>query len=151
MNMLAGLGKRSPLFWMTTGFIFVVAVGVVDFLTGSEIAFSLFYLIPIVLVTWFSGRNLGFPISGTSAIAWFVADALSGQTYSQPAILYWNATVRLGFFVIVTLLLPALKELEREKENARIDYLTGAANRRFFSRWHKESSTVLKDTNTLLL
>ena len=117
---------------MTTGFIFVAAVGVVDFLTGSEIAFSVFYLIPIVLVTWFSGRNLGLATSAISTIASLVADALSGQSYSQPAILYWNTTVRLGFFVIVTLLLPALKTLEREKEISRIDYLTGAANRRLF-------------------
>jgi diguanylate cyclase (GGDEF)-like protein len=67
-----------------------------------------------------------------SAAAWLTADALGGQVYSQPIIRYWNTAVRLGFFVVITLLLPALKELEREKQNARIDYLTGAANRRFF-------------------
>lgn len=132
-NLLADLEKRSPLFWMVTGFIFVAGVGVADLRTGGELAFSLFYLIPIVLVTWFSGRNIGFVIGVTSAITWFVADALSGQFYSQPIIRYWNAAVRLGFFVAVTLLLPVLKELEREKGVARIDYLTGVANqRRFF-------------------
>jgi len=40
--------------------------------------------------------------------------------------------VRLGFFILVSFLLPALKEREHEKENARRDDLTGAANRRQF-------------------
>jgi diguanylate cyclase (GGDEF)-like protein len=41
--------------------------------------------------------------------------------------------IRLSFFVIPVLLLSSLKRtLNREKELARTDYLTGAANSRFF-------------------
>jgi diguanylate cyclase (GGDEF)-like protein len=130
MDRLANLEKKSSLFWMTTGCLFVAGVGIADVVTGSELGFGLFYLIPIALVTWFSGRNPGFAISVIAAITWFIADALGGQSYSQPIVRYWNAAVRLGFFVVVTLLLPALKALEREKEIARIDPLTGIANRR---------------------
>jgi len=130
--MLANLEKRSSLFWMIIGLIFVVGVGAIDFETGSELAFSLFYLIPIVFVTWFASKKLGLVFSVISAITWFVADAFTGQSYSQPFIRYWNAGIRLGFFVVVTLLLPALKELDREKEMARTDYLTGVSNRRSF-------------------
>jgi len=132
MNIIAPLEKRSSLFWAKTGLIGVASVGVADFLTGREFSFSLFYLIPIVLVTWFSGRNLGLALSVISAITWLAADTLAGQSYSQPFIRYWNAVVRLGFFVTVTFLLPALKAIEREKEVARLDDLTGAANRRHF-------------------
>lgn len=132
INMLEYLTKRSSFFWIITGFIFVIAIGTADALTGRELSFSLFYLIPIVLVTWFSDRNSGIVISVVSAVTWLVADILAGQTYSQPAIRYWNAATRLGFFVVVTLLLPALKALEREKGLARTDYLTGVANRRYF-------------------
>lgn len=132
MDRLANLEKKIALYWITTGCLFVAAIGIGDYLTGNEFSFSLFYLIPIVFVTWFSGRNLGLAISVIAAITWFLADALVGQSYSQPIIRYWNAAVRLGFFVIVTLLLPALKALEREKEIARVDHLTGAANRRHF-------------------
>jgi len=130
VDRLANFAKKSSIFWMTTGCLFVAGVGIADVVTGSELAFGLFYLIPIVLVTWFSGRNPGFAISVIAAITWFIADALGGQSYSQPIVRYWNAAVRLGFFVVVTLLLPALKALEREKEIARIDQLTGIANRR---------------------
>jgi diguanylate cyclase (GGDEF)-like protein len=132
MTLLAPLEKRGRLFWVTIGSIGVAAAGLADFLTGRELAFSLFYLIPILLVTWFAGRNLGLAMSAACAIAWFTADALTGQSYSEPVIRYWNAAVRLSFFVLVTLLLPALKALEREKEVARVDQLTGASNRRHF-------------------
>jgi len=133
MDRLANLEKKISLYWMTTGCLFVAVVGIGDYVTGNELSFSLFYLIPIVLVTWFSGRNLGLAISVIAAITWFVADALVGQSYPPPLVIrYWNAIVRLCFFVVVTLLLSALKALEREKEIARVDHLTGTANRRYF-------------------
>jgi diguanylate cyclase (GGDEF)-like protein len=132
MNTLVSLERRGRLFWTITGIILVAGIGAVDYLTGPEISISLFYLIPIVAATWFSGRYLGIAISLLSAFAWFAADVFSGSSHSNPAIPFWNAFVRLGFFVIVTLLLPVLKALEREKELARVDDLTGAINRRFF-------------------
>jgi len=132
MNILASLKKRSSLFWVTAGLIGVIAVGFADFSTGRELAFSLFYLIPIVLVTWFAGRNLGFALSAVSAMIWFAADALAGQGHPPIIILYWNAFVRLSFFAMVPFLIAALQALEHEKELARIDDLTGAANRRHF-------------------
>ncbi|MGH9202556.1 MAG: GGDEF domain-containing protein [Vicinamibacterales bacterium] len=95
-------------------------------------SFALFYLIPIVLVTWFTGRSLGVAASILSAIVWFIADGRSGTEYSYPLIRYWNASMHLAFFLMATFSLPLLQALEREKELARRDYLTGAANRRFF-------------------
>jgi diguanylate cyclase (GGDEF)-like protein len=130
MVQLRMLENQSPIFWMITGVLFVAGVGVIDAAIGYEFSFSLFYLIPVVLVTWFSGRKLGLSISIIAAIVWFTANTAAGQSYSHPIVPYWNTVVRLGFFVVVTLLLPALKALEREKEIARIDSLTGIANRR---------------------
>jgi len=132
MDVIASLEKKSVLFWMPVGCLILTGIGITDVVTGSELSFSLFYLLPVALVAWFSGRIPGIVISIFGAITWFIVDALSGESYSLPIIRYWNAAIRLGFFVIVTLLLPALKEREHEKEMARIDYLTGAANRRHF-------------------
>jgi len=95
----------------------------------------LFYLLPISLVTWFTRRRrLGVLASITSALVWFIADITSGNPYSHPAICLWNTLIRFSFFIIVTLLLSALRKThEVEKEFARIDTLTGAINARFFS------------------
>jgi diguanylate cyclase (GGDEF)-like protein len=129
-GLLARLEQKGSLFWLTTGCLLVAGVGIADVVTGSEVAFGLFYLIPIALVAWFSGGRQALTISLVSSAAWFIADDIGGQAYSRPIIRYWNAAIRLGFFVVVTLLIPAMKALEREKGIARIDSLTGAANRR---------------------
>jgi diguanylate cyclase (GGDEF)-like protein len=129
MSLLENLDRKDSLFWMIAGCLFVAGIGVVDFLSGIELVVSLFYLIPIVLVTWFAGRNLGLVISVMAAITGYIADE---EIYSFDIIGYWNASIRLGFFVVITLLLPVLKALEHEKAIARIDYLTGIANRRHF-------------------
>jgi diguanylate cyclase (GGDEF)-like protein len=132
MRELKSLETRSQHFWITTGLLLIVLVAIIDVLTGPEISFAIFYVIPIVLVTWFTGRTLGAVTSIASAIAWFIADTVSGTTYSHPLIRYWNGSTRLAFFLMTTFFLPLLQTLEREKQLARRDYLTGAANRRFF-------------------
>ena len=109
-----------------------MGVAAADFVTGREISFSLFYLMPILLVGWFAGRPWAFAISVLAAAAWLAIDEMSGTAYSLPVIRFWNAIVRLGFFLIIAWLLPALKALRGEREAARVDYLTGAANRRSF-------------------
>ncbi|NJN62459.1 MAG: diguanylate cyclase [Coleofasciculaceae cyanobacterium RL_1_1] len=109
-------------------------VGVIDWLTGSEISFSLFYLVPVTVVTWFLGKIPGIVTSVIAAIVWMICDYLSGNSYSYVMIYYWNSFIRFGFFLIVTLLFSSLQEaMENERRLARIDGLTGALNSRSFS------------------
>jgi diguanylate cyclase (GGDEF)-like protein len=111
----------------------VLLLGVVDVLTGPEISLSVFYLFPILIATWLTGRPGGTFTSVLSAITWRLADSLAGQTYSHPLIPYWNMMVRLSFFLVITFLLSELQlRLRREAGSARIDPLTGIANRRQF-------------------
>lgn len=132
MKIIASLEKLSKPVWALAGFALIVAVGVIDFLTGYEIAFSLFYLVPISLITWFAGRRLGIAAAIASAIAWYLADVASGHPVT-PFVHYWNTGIRLSFFVIVMVLLSALKAaLKRADELSLTDHLTGAANARCF-------------------
>ena len=133
MNILTNLKKQSKSFHLLLGFALVGAIGIVDFMSGYETAFSLFYLIPISLTTWFTNRRLGIVMSLVSTLIWVIADVAAGAPYSSFLIEIWNTLIRLSFFMIITLLLSALKSsTERERELARIDYLTGAANSRHF-------------------
>ena len=126
------LSRFSVAFWILISLALLGAIASIDVATGPELAFSVFYLAPIVLVTWFAGRAWGLAFDLLAAIAWFMADDLSGQVLAQPGIRYWNAAVRLAFFVIVTFLLPALRALESERELSRTDSLTRATSRRYF-------------------
>jgi diguanylate cyclase (GGDEF)-like protein len=130
---LAVFEKRSKLFWMFLGMVLIAGVGIIDFLTGYELAFSLFYLIPVSIVAWVTTLRLGIVTALVSAMVWLTADAAAGNFYSQPFIYAWNTLIRFSFFIVTVLLLSALKRtLGNEKELARTDYLTGAANSRFF-------------------
>ena len=126
------LNKFSVAFWILISLTLLGAIASIDIATGPELAFSVFYLAPIVLVTWFAGRAWGLAFDLLGAFAWFLADDLSGQAYAQPGVRYWNAAVRLAFFAIVTFLLPALRALESERELSRTDSLTRATSRRYF-------------------
>lgn len=133
MKFLTNLEKRNRLFWIVVGFAFLGTVGILDFLTGYEYAFSFFYLFPISLITWFTGRRLGITASFAGALVWLITDVAAGHVYSQRFIYAWNTVIVLGVFVVVTLLLSTLKKtLENERILAHTDYLTGAMNSRLF-------------------
>jgi len=133
VNFLASLEKRSQLFWILVGIGFLAGVGALDLWTGYEYALSFFYLIPVSLITWFTGRRLGIAASIAAALIWLVTDVAAGHVYSERFIYVWNTLIILGVFVVVALLLSALrKALENERELAHTDYLTGAMNSRLF-------------------
>ncbi len=114
-------------FWLV-GF-----VGILDRVTGYETSFSIFYLMPIGIAAWYGDRKLGLWLSLVSAIVWLVTDVTAGHDYAYAIVPFWNATVRFGFFVIVSYLLSFQRsQLRREADNARIDPLTGVRNTRAF-------------------
>jgi len=113
--------------------LMVLLVGILNHMAGPEISSTIFYLIPIVLVTWFAGRSIGFIFSILSALTWLIADLTSGITLLNSDVPYWNGVARLGSFFILTFILSTLKNtLRQEKEYSRIDFLTGIRNRRYF-------------------
>ena len=108
-------------------------VGYLDYFTGYELSFSLFYLIPITILTWVTNSRVGIVISFICACVWLAADIASGAQYSSEAIHFWNTTVRLGFFLLTVFFLKTGKALEHEMRISRTDYLTGAVNSRSFA------------------
>src|SRR6266496_4068511 len=133
-SLVAFFDDRSPLFWTIIGIVLVGLLGIIDYLTGYEISFSLFYLAPIAAVAWYASRKLGIFISILSALTWMLAELSSGQTYSQPVIYFWNTLIRLGFFMIVTYLVSALRSAhEVQRTLARTDPISGAVNARYFN------------------
>ncbi len=118
------------------------AISYIDYSFGAEISFSLFYLIPISAISWLQGVRYGFISSVFSAVLWEIADYKTGHLYSTVFIRYWDWGVRFGFFLIVNLLVSQLKRvMDREKEKAVTDSLTGLSNRRAF---HDHAELELK-------
>ena len=131
-RLVMAIERRSHSVLFAASLILVVLFGIADYLTGYEIAFSIFYALPIAVVAYFVGRRSALVISLLSALSWLLADA-AGHEYAWGWVLYWNTFTRLLFFVVVAVSLDALRNaLRHEKELARSDFLTGAANRLAF-------------------
>ncbi|MEO8513576.1 MAG: sensor histidine kinase [Ignavibacteria bacterium] len=97
---------------LTIGFILILLVGVVDYYTTSEISFSIFYLVPISFITWYTRRSYGIFFAVSGALMWLYMDKIDSHIYVNEAIPYWNTLVRFGFFIITVLLIWKVKELK---------------------------------------
>ncbi len=124
---------RGLLFWAITSTLLVGVLGIVDYLTGNEFSFSLFYLFPVSLAAWYAKPSLGLVISVLSAFTWLVADLSVGEKYSQTVIYFWNTLIRFGFFIFVTYLISELHKTQKSVQAlARTDYISGTVNSRYF-------------------
>lgn len=120
--------------WLNLGITLALVgiIGYTDYITGVELSFSVFFLVPISLIT-LQDRGSGYVIALLSAAVWLVNDLISGTVYTHPLIPYWNATVRLIYFLLHATLLSILTTMLRhERSLARQDPLTTAANWRHF-------------------
>ena len=116
-------------FWVILAVILLGGVAALDFITGAELSFSIFYLIPIALFTWAVDGKVGIAAAFISAGIWLFIEIISSSDYSSAFVYFWNAVIRLGFFLLPVLF---LRNLEQERRLARTDFLTGAANNRQF-------------------
>lgn len=111
----------------------VMVMGLIDYATGYEYSFAIFYVFPVAFAAWFINTKAGILISLFSAIVWDISNRLAGEHLSHPAIAYWNTATRFGFFIIIIALLTRLRQaLEHERALSRTDYLSGALNSRAF-------------------
>jgi diguanylate cyclase (GGDEF)-like protein len=118
--------------WGVVATLLLLLVFVIDVISGPELAFGLFYIFPIAIVAWFIAESLGSAVAIISSMLWYLAEQYSGVVYSNPLFAYWNAGIRLGYFLLAVLLMRVARQLDRERSAARTDYLTGAVNTRFF-------------------
>ena len=117
-------------------YLLALVIGYLDYVTGPEIGFSLFYLVPIMLMSWFhyDRRISRVLVPGICAVVWLFADIYSGHHYSVSWIPYWNMLTRLGMFLVVSMILSRLRAANaNERTLARIDPMTGVYNTRYFS------------------
>jgi len=91
------------------GLGFVLVLEVINYLLGSPVWFSFFYLIPISLVTWRVGLLQGVLIASIGALPCLVCDSISATAYSRSILAFWNSAVRLEFFFMSVLALSILK------------------------------------------
>ena len=116
LTLLYKFGRQSQTIHIFTTILLILGMSALDYLTGAELSFSVFYLIPVSIAAWFVNRRTGMAISLISACAWLFVDLTNHAIYTHPAIPYWNALVRLGFFLTITLTLSSLHISQHKQE-----------------------------------
>ncbi len=81
----------------------VALVGMLDYLTGGSISFSIFYLLPVSLVAWRLGLRCGTSVAAASTVIWSVAERATAPLPLSQQVTAWNAIMRFGIFTLVTI------------------------------------------------
>ena len=110
-------GGYSPAVTSAAGVILVLAIAVIDQLTGYDFHLGVLYLVPIAMVTWACGGKWGLGIGVIAIVVW-IAIFRGEHHYRTNLYFYWDALVLFATFLIVILLLARLREALRGHELA---------------------------------
>ncbi len=113
---LEKLERRSQPFLILAGLGVLVVIGIVDYLTGFEMQFSVFYLLGVGLAAWFVGKGFGMVMSVLSVLVWIGGDLAAGLRYSNPLITAWNVVILMVFYFVVVWLLSSLRSFQKGLE-----------------------------------
>jgi K+-sensing histidine kinase KdpD len=101
--------------------ISVLILGVIDWVSGYDFQFFVFYLIPIAIAAWTAGPIRAYLVALLSAIVWFAADEFSGHPYTHLGYLFWNTAIRLVSFLIVAYAVARIRWLLTEERKISDD------------------------------
>jgi signal transduction histidine kinase len=109
-------GTRSKLVFCAATAALVGLIGLLDYLTGYELAFLAFYLIPVTLAVWYVGAGWGIAISILSATVSVTTDYIAGAHYSSSLVPVWNALISSASYFAIVWTLSRLRALHQELE-----------------------------------
>jgi hypothetical protein len=96
-----------------------LGIWTLDGMTNANFGFSIFYLPAVLLTAWELGWLWSIAVALACAGLWLETETSMERFYLHPLVPYWNALVRLGFFLASGYLLHRLK-LEHERRASLI-------------------------------
>ncbi len=124
---------RAQLRALAASVALALAIGAVDFFVTYRVQLTVLYLIPIFIATWNVNLRAGSALALLSALASTAGDVLGDLPSRSWLVLAFRFVLSTLLFGAFAVLLAVLRRaLDREKEFARTDPLTGVSNRRHF-------------------
>ena len=80
-----------------------------DYWSGPQLSFTLFYFLPVALSAWFVGRGAAASLAFFCAILMALVTVLSPLGPHPLDVEIWNAAIRCGIFLVFALVLDKLK------------------------------------------
>ncbi len=109
---------RGRLALALVGFLFAVLLFFLDYKTGIELDFSVFFMVPILLMSWLLGFKTGLLFALLGETFDVIANILAGKVYSHPAIFYWDVIQDLVVYLIFVAAISRLRILIKYLRNA---------------------------------
>jgi signal transduction histidine kinase len=111
------MGSRTKLQTKIAGALggigLLAMVGYADYITGYELTFFLFYLLPILYVRRYVGLGSAFVMALISAVVWLFVNIAAGEHYSDLLTPIWNTSIRLSVFLLVVILFSTRDHLKK--------------------------------------
>lgn len=118
-SILGHFGRQSGAVLLAKAYATTTLIAAIDLATGAELSLLIFYFFPITVVSWFVGKRQGIGIALFATLATVLHDLLQADTSLVLAIQdlshLWRFLQRGGVFLLVSLIIAALRVSEREK------------------------------------
>lgn len=96
--------------------VVLLLIGWLDYITGYEFGFFIFYFIPVAIASWYCGQRDGIFIAIASAICWYLSDRFTHHAYSHAYFVYWEMFMRLLSFLTTAMTLSKIRNLVLNEE-----------------------------------
>lgn len=107
----------------------LLLVGLLDFRTGDQLDLSVFYLPFVALTVWVAGLRASLWMALFASVLWLVDDFAVPEVPLPDFFKYWQTVMRFVVFASFAGVIAQLRAaLDREKSQARRDFLTGLLN-----------------------
>jgi K+-sensing histidine kinase KdpD len=103
--------------------IMLALIGWLDYITGYEFGFFIFYFIPVAIAAWYGGRLAGVANAVMCAICWYLSDHYTYHPYSRAYFIYWETFMRLVSFLTTALTLARIRDLVLNEERMLAELL----------------------------
>jgi K+-sensing histidine kinase KdpD len=90
--------------------VILLFLGWLDYVTGYEFGFFIFYFIPVSIAAWYGGRKPAIAMACASAVCWYLADRMTHHPYPRPYFIYWETFARYISFLTTALTVSKIRE-----------------------------------------
>jgi len=99
--------------------LLLLALFILDVLSGHQFSFFIFYLVPVYVVTLYVGLTAGIVFSFLAALSWFIVELRSYETLRIDQIILWNSFSRLILYLLLGLTVIYIKQSKNQRDTLK--------------------------------
>lgn len=121
-SLLAIKDRISPAMLNAASIGILLLIGWLDYITGYEFGFFIFYFIPVSISAWYCGKRSGIAMAFGAAVCWFLSDKLTRHPYPNAYFIYWEVFMRYVSFLTTALTITKIRSmlLTEERLNSEL-------------------------------